>query len=469
MKRTKFYCLMTAAVLLLALTSCNKKQAADVFKLVPPIPGLEAGFMEFEIEGNAGDNCFVNSKGKIIEGKVTVRYRQFMDAVDIYLAGITMEFQSAGINSTLQTTGMFEIRAVDGTEPLQVAGGKTIQVFIKTETPDVNYNFFKLNDNSGQWEFVDYPESQTSESSLTRALNHVKYKGGDSLDNYFIYNLDVLLDIMRQNYDVVKSKFKKYGVHAYNIPVREEIIWNNNYYLTCEMLWKDLDGKSFPGWLENSNWYDFWFREIEKRGSSESYQVLSHEQGNIYNLLFSMNGKKFTKRAEAIIPLKYFMQLNPDNWKNELEAKITGLKKGVKIDLLEESYRAFEVNSVGIYNCDRLLKTKDWYPLQASFVLGASNDTISKNLMMITADNTSCITIDPTAMIRFNANARASIFALLPGNEIAIFPDSIYDTQELKNLANEVNPKYTFILENAGKIENGVQLRKILGFTPKDK
>jgi hypothetical protein len=464
-----------AVIGVLLLVSCHKKNVDNQFTLKPPIPGLEVKFTDFSIDNSLGDTiflpdgsyllippkCFADSKGKTVMGKVDLKYRQFNDAVDIYLSGIPMRIQSAGQSSNLQTTGMFELRATQGSETLKFAKGKEVGVFINTKTADINYNFFRFNEKSGNWEFMDYPECQNTEESLIRALRNKISGSLDTSDNYFIYNFDVLFDISKMSYEPLKQKVKKYNINIYNIPAQGELIWNNNYYLTCEMLWKDLDNKSFPKWLNNSDWYYFWFHTVDK------HQVLSKESGNVYNLLFSYEGKKFVKRAEAIIPLKYLMQLEPDAWKANISSKISEIIANTKIDVKEEAYKSFTINEVGIYNFDRLYKQKEWYFVRPSFTLENSSTPLSKDILMITEDNTSCFVLDGLDSIKFNPDVNPRIFALLPDNKIAVYPLENLKKEEVLALKNQNNPHYNFKLIDAGTVKNSVQLREMLGFSSK--
>jgi hypothetical protein len=461
------------------LLSCQKKNQETKFVLTPPFPGLETKFSEITVDNNLGDtillpggsylsipaNCFVDTKGKKVDGKIVVMYRQFNDAVDIFLSGIPMSIQSAGYSSNLQTTGMFELRAKKESQLLQIAPDKTVDVFINTKNTDVDYNFFKLNDNSGNWEFVDYPESQSTKESLLRALRNKIESSGDTSSNFFIYNFDVLFDISKYSYKALEQKVAKYNIGVYNLPAQGELIWNDNYYLTCEMLWKDLDNKSFPSWLKKSDWYYYWFNNVEKRNNA-SYQVLSKESGNIYNLLFVYEGRKFTKRAEAIIPLKYLMPLDPQSWKSKLTSKIIELNKNIEIDVKAEAYKSFSIMQVGVYNFDRLYKQKDWFYIRPQFTLDNRSSIIKENIIMITDDNTSCFKLDGLDSIKFNPAANPRIFAILPENKIAVFPLSEFKKDEVISLQNLKNPSFNFKLIDAGKVENSVQLREILGLKP---
>jgi hypothetical protein len=62
----------------------------------------------------------LDDKGKVITGKVTIRFREFADALDQYLAGIPMTYDSAGKKSQFVSSAMCEIKAEKDGLPVHV-------------------------------------------------------------------------------------------------------------------------------------------------------------------------------------------------------------------------------------------------------------------------------------------------------------------------------------------------------------
>ncbi|MEI2748937.1 MAG: hypothetical protein V9E88_09295 [Ferruginibacter sp.] len=76
----------------------------------PPSKNLNVPFSRYEFDAAKGDtlvyssgsviifppNGLVNASGELIQGLVTVLYREFADPLDFYLSGIPMSYDSAG-------------------------------------------------------------------------------------------------------------------------------------------------------------------------------------------------------------------------------------------------------------------------------------------------------------------------------------------------------------------------------------
>ncbi|HEY0041265.1 MAG TPA: hypothetical protein VGB71_11410, partial [Flavisolibacter sp.] len=114
------------------VTSCHQKRKKepetipqkDIF-ISPPVSGTDIHLEEYSVDAGKGGtlfyktgsiiffppNSFVDKDGKTVQGKVTVKYREFADPIDFYLAGIPMDYDSSGTKYTFESSGMCEILA----------------------------------------------------------------------------------------------------------------------------------------------------------------------------------------------------------------------------------------------------------------------------------------------------------------------------------------------------------------------
>ena len=107
-------------ILTIALISCNqaeKKQTevssqpnVTISFINPPLKNVDVPFTEYNVDAAKGDtifyqsgsillfppNAFVDKNGNVIEGNIQIKYREFSNAVDLYLSGIPMSYDSAG-------------------------------------------------------------------------------------------------------------------------------------------------------------------------------------------------------------------------------------------------------------------------------------------------------------------------------------------------------------------------------------
>ena len=65
-------------------------------------------------------NTIVDFDGKTVKGKVKIEYRDFHNPLEIYLSGIPMEYDSAGTKYIFETAGMFELKAYQEGELLNL-------------------------------------------------------------------------------------------------------------------------------------------------------------------------------------------------------------------------------------------------------------------------------------------------------------------------------------------------------------
>ena len=73
--------------------------------------------------------AFQSDRGQLIEsGDVDIYYREMHDAVDFFVAGVPMTYDSAGTRHYLQSAGMIEIIALQNGQPVGMAPGKTIRI-----------------------------------------------------------------------------------------------------------------------------------------------------------------------------------------------------------------------------------------------------------------------------------------------------------------------------------------------------
>lgn len=108
-------------------------------------------FTGTEVKIPAG--AMTDEAGKTVNGKVEIKYREFHDVVDIFLSGIPMTYDSAGIQSHFQSAGMIEILAYQNGKPLQLKPEKPIEIKLASLQPGTEFNVYALDTASKNWVF----------------------------------------------------------------------------------------------------------------------------------------------------------------------------------------------------------------------------------------------------------------------------------------------------------------------------
>ena len=96
-------------------------------------------------------NTLVDEQGDLVSGPVKIRYREFRNAAEIISSGIPMTVQG-GHDETewMQTAGMFEIRAFQNGQAVEIATDKSIEVGFISPV-DGAYDAWVLDDNTNEW------------------------------------------------------------------------------------------------------------------------------------------------------------------------------------------------------------------------------------------------------------------------------------------------------------------------------
>jgi len=130
-----------------------------------PIKGMEEPFATYKLSLKDGGiinyktgsvvripaNAFLNASGKQISDSIEIKYREFHNALDIFLSGIPMKYDSAGTPFVLESAGMIEILAFDKGEQLRLDEKKPIEIKMASKTNETNFNLYELDTLSKNW------------------------------------------------------------------------------------------------------------------------------------------------------------------------------------------------------------------------------------------------------------------------------------------------------------------------------
>lgn len=163
----------------LLLISCQTEKATTNFSKTniyeKPIKNVDVLLQVQTVDSERGDtiflanetriiipkNSFVDSLGNRIKGKVKINYQEYHSEADLILSGIPMLYDSAGVEYTFETDGMFKISAEYKGTNVKIAPDKKINIKTKSykeDTPCFNYY---TQDKKGKWSY-----NQTKEREL---------------------------------------------------------------------------------------------------------------------------------------------------------------------------------------------------------------------------------------------------------------------------------------------------------------
>lgn len=128
--------------------------AAELMALKRPFAGINLNFENFELDADKGDtlkhssgslivipaSAFVDKEGSPVSGKVEIRYREFEDATDMFIAGIPQPQQP----TVVQSAAMMQIHGFKNGEPVFIGKDKELKMEQKS-TVSIGINLENLN------------------------------------------------------------------------------------------------------------------------------------------------------------------------------------------------------------------------------------------------------------------------------------------------------------------------------------
>ena len=460
--------------LALALHACQQNsvvvQEPDPL-VVPPLPSADPDFQSFVFHAEDGyqyqhpsgttvcipPNAFVNEKGEFASGPVEVQYREFSDALNIYLAGIPMNYQGGHFS----TAGSFELRASQQGVPLAVSTEESIAVRMASFVAEDEFDFFYLNEGERHWQSLGTaaPEVNSEKVALKEKIRRMQPSLKFPLNRkYMAFNYSAILDVYynnnfsKVNDAEVSSKMTDYGLGWEEAMVSQSIEFKGKWEHAALMVWKNLDGKKFPDWTKKR-----WGKLKSGKGSSYVYSVAKPDSSEIFEV-----------RLRPVMTLKELFAFSPNQWKQNYDKVMAEIEsERERMEAMASVFRTFEINDMGIYNWDKMMKEEERLFLAGDFQFpGEVNEKLTElEVVYLSGDNNAVVkfpeyTWEKMALV---PDEGGRFFAILPGNQLAVFPAEDYRAIDFESLRLEVNPEYQFNMEAAEQpVETAADFQKLL-------
>jgi hypothetical protein len=410
----------------------------------PPLPDANVPYLSFTIDAAAGGKweaptgteitvpagIFVDAQGQPISGDVQVRYREFHDAEDIILSGITMQYNENGAKENFQTAGMMEILGYQGDRAVYIAPGKSLEVKMASFTPEDNYDLYFLDKKDGWKDIGKAKLSKNKEKEealrIVAAKPRPPVKGKEEeMDGEVMFNA---------NYDKFPELKPFKGVR-----------W----------MAEDLSKyKAEEDKIITKSWSDVKLEELDQEGLR--YRItLSHK----YSASLVIDVKPILEGADYEKGMARFHE-KMDKYNKILKAKeIDEERLATQADV----YRTFAVSGFGIYNCDRFLGGAPVITMNAEYIFPDDHfaDPSKTIIYHITGDNRGVLLLMPEdrAQIKFLPKDKSYLVAVLADNKVGVF-----GPEKFKQLENQRGKVAKIEFEVAEKdVHNAMDLRQALG------
>ncbi|MBS1652442.1 MAG: hypothetical protein JSU07_10565 [Bacteroidetes bacterium] len=392
-------------------TNLIKPNTSVKQKIIVPIKKLETPFSIYKIKNQTEQiikhnhsqikipaNSIVNAEGELIEGEITILYREHKDLGDIMLSGIPMKIDSAGIVKNFESAGMFEINITQNTKQLHLKKGERIEVKLASLTAENKFNQYYFDTLEGNWQYLNtcVPEFIAKNAGKISATN-VELKITElknQIEKVIPHKIDSVKTTYTQKIEKLPKlkepvKIKKLsGRPVFNLDGNFESIpelqayknvqfevgeENKNYTNEIHQItWQDISLTQGPKQAQNYLLTMYYGKRIEKL---IVYPVL---QGKDYDAATALYNKKFNEytllknqNIEQEQKLLNEMNNRKSKYENDLLIKQVELDKAVVQIKLEQdkkqkeagkfaeasanalnAYRTFSISKLGIYNSD---------------------------------------------------------------------------------------------------------------------
>ncbi|MBI3511374.1 MAG: hypothetical protein HY064_11975 [Bacteroidetes bacterium] len=356
-------------------------------KIAPPLKGMNISFTDFKISSAKGgtvtynsgsklifpENAFVDANGKSVNGNVDIHYREFHDPVDVFLAGIPMQYDSAGKTFQFESAGMMEVTASMNGTPVYLDKNKNVQIQFASENSDSKFSVYLFDTTAGNWIFKGKNNVQqpVSASQLTPKQKAQKEKDDQAK----------LSALQTQRDDGIAESYRMNAVPAQpRVPIHADKT-KHRFPIDCDprefpeilaykdVIWTvDESKENFDTKAYDIQWEDF---KISK-GTEEGKYILTLKKGTTvlkldvypsyegtglenatkeYDKLYQQYSDALAKRdkAEQTARSNYEIAVNNGGLAYLVSSHVND---AVNVEVTDNFMRVFTISNFGIYNCD---------------------------------------------------------------------------------------------------------------------
>jgi hypothetical protein len=492
-------------------TNAQNSKSNKAF-IVPPISKLNVPYQKFKLKSEHGatlktesnskiivpKNAFVNKKGENIIGDVEIQFREFHDQADIIASGIPMKYDSAGIQSHLESAGMIDIKGYQNNEPVFINPKKQITVELQSTQIADKFNMYALDTVAKNWTYL---HRDNSLKGLEKQDNAVK-------ENNATKTIQKQIDAIPPKIEIEKVVYSK---KINQLPKANEPTKPSKAIEGRPKFQLDVNAKEFPELAtfnnmvfevgsENKN-YNSKLSEItwssaeisEGPQKGKNYLLTLKLRDRIEKLFVypALTGKDFDNAIKTY-DIKYIEYKNvlakrvadEKRLKEEFEKKQTEylaeqkklnddlIKERIKIRQEQEQQlanqfksignqqrvtRIFQVSNFGIYNSDCPNSMPKGEVLNPVYLVNGTTPLLNLSYSFLICANKNLVyNLNTNEPLRFNPNEKYSLCIIANGKTYMCDHETF--ANNTSNKQNKISLK-----EISSDIDNVVDFKKALG------
>ncbi|MEM6800857.1 MAG: hypothetical protein AAF696_05605 [Bacteroidota bacterium] len=216
-----------------SLESTEQEAEAYILPPIPPknipsqlqlLPSPEAQSLTYD-QGSrlhipAG--AFVDAHNQEIKGKIELHYREFRDAADMFIAGIPMDYDSAGKSYTLESAAMLEVKAYANGKEIFLKEGKSLEVEYFSLLRGNDFHVYHLDTAARNWSFEGKDlVRDVDENQLLPEKPELQYILDQEADTFLTRNVRIPNQKPGRVFQLSVSNAAKFSLLA----GRENLIW----------------------------------------------------------------------------------------------------------------------------------------------------------------------------------------------------------------------------------------------------
>lgn len=413
------------------LVAAVQQQAPIHSSLRPPIPGCDIGYEEHTVNAESGgtvhtsdgtelvfpSNAFIDAEGKIVSGKVDIKYRDFSEPLSFFLSGIPMSYEAKGKSHVFSSAGMCELLAFKEGKALFVNPGAKPQIKLPTNNSASNYKLYAFDSTNGQWQMQsnnkDVPVQKAVAQTVTVSIPATPTSS-------------LVIDYAGAPVKLDRSKpFVKAEIDKKSFP---ELVNYENVYFQVDVNKNGYDQTSGTEVMQQLN--------ISKGGRPGLYALTF---GNAYEENTFYSSPVFDGPDYARLIKEYTTRKKIEEEKRAQTEKEQEKKRREDWTVSDKMYRVFTIEKFGIWNCDRLL-TPEVINVSPQYVDKRGNKIEPYTVAVLMRSLNSAITYSANSPLRLLKEGENMLVCVYNG-------ELMYATnKDIRSMRLQNNTKATFVL-----------------------
>jgi hypothetical protein len=420
-KRKMYWSIAASLLLLLGLSGVYYlfiKPAGQQFvfnNVMPPFKQADIKYTEYSVAADKGavisyhsgtiitipKDAFIDKKGEVIKGNISVKYREMSSPEELFIAGIPMSYDSSGNSLNLQTAGVCELLAFKDDSIVDINPRNTINIDLSSSIDRSGYNLLLFDTISRNW------LKKGQDSNLVK-LDDYKTPA-DAVDN-----------LVPRKHDHSKRYFKLVFRNPAKFP---EFAEYRNYIFEVPD-----NEKNFKGDEMLTNW--------------NSTTLVKDYTTGIYSITLINPNQQVTFKAYPVFEDKdYTAAMNTykrkireeqaklygsDTLKFQAASRIKGLQKNIALNdtdnfVAANIYRSFAVGKTGLWSYSRISNKPLGANINVDFKDATGNTLNLKYVAILDKTHNIIMRYTPAEFksIRFNAASQNELIAITNDNNFA--------------------------------------------------